>query len=186
MTLRLIRHAESRWNAERRWQGQSDPSLTARGRRQAHDLVETLRPKPPQTIVSSDLRRARETAEILGAALGIPVACDARLRERALGAWSGLFAHQVAARWPEELAALRAGDPTLRPPGGESLEEVRRRLGDFLCAWRGQLAEIPAALVTHGGVVRSLFPGVRLANATVRDADFATLWQTLGLGRISA
>jgi len=186
MSLRLIRHAESRWNAEGRWQGQSNPSLTERGRRQARELAASLKGRPPQCIVSSDLRRARETAEILSEALGgVSMACDARLRERALGAWSGLFGHQVAARWPVELAALRAGDPTLRPPGGESLAEVRHRFGDFLRAWRAQLAGIPAALVTHGGVVRALFPGTRLGNAAVQDADFATLWQTLELGRVT-
>lgn len=183
MSLRLIRHAESRWNAEGRWQGQSDPSLTERGRRQARELAETLRPAPPQRIVSSDLRRARETAEILGEALGLGVHCDERLRERALGAWSGLFGYQVAARWPAELAALRSGDVNLRPPGGESLAEVRQRVADFLRTWRAELLETPTALVTHGGVVRSLFPDTRLANAAVQDADFASLWHTLGLGR---
>ncbi len=108
------------------------------------------------------------------------VDCDVRLRERSLGAWSGLFAHQVEARWPAEVAALRVGDPSFRPPGGESLLEVRERFGAFLADWYERLAEAPAAVVTHGGLVRALFPGTRLPNTGVQAAALKSLWQTVG------
>src|SRR5690606_25454710 len=98
----LIRHAESAWNAMGLWQGHADPGLSARGIAQAEALARELAGSGIEAIVASDLRRARETARILGAALGLEPAIDARLRERDLGTWSGLTTPQIAGRWPEE------------------------------------------------------------------------------------
>jgi probable phosphoglycerate mutase len=163
--LWLVRHAESAWNALGRWQGQADPELSPRGRLQAQALAGALAGAGIEAIVSSDLRRARETAEALGRALGLEPTHDARLRERDLGAWSGLTRDEIAARWPEELARVRARDPAFRPGGGESLDDVTRRVGEFLRALAARSEPARVALVSHGGVLRTLRPALVLANA---------------------
>lgn len=178
-----LRHAESTWNALGRWQGHSDPSLSEKGRAQAlalgDELVPYLVEQGATRIVSSDLRRARETAEAVGEALTICVETDRRLRERDLGVWSGLQTHQVRAGWPEAFEALRRGDPSLRPPKGETLLEVRARVREWLTETRARDPENTLLAVSHGALLRALFPGRRFANtesfATPRDA----LWHTL-------
>lgn len=170
----LIRHAESVWNALGRWQGQADPGLSARGREQAAALARRLAGAGLEAVVTSDLRRARETAALLADALGLPVEIDARLRERDLGSWSGLTTPEIAGRWPEAFARVQARDPDVRPGGGESLAEVAARARAFL---RGLAARPPArvALVTHGGLIRTLRPVGPVANATVVRATLGEL-----------
>jgi broad specificity phosphatase PhoE len=165
-----------------RWQGQSDPALSPAGRIQAERLAETLRAAAPTRVIASDLRRAAETARIVGGRMGLPVELEPRLRERALGAWTGLQHHQVAARWPEELKALQARNLRLRPPGGESLLEVRERLADWLHERELSLRATPTLVVTHGGLLRALFPE-RFANTETRVSSVEELWQTLGVQR---
>ena len=162
----LARHGQSTWNAERRWQGQGDPPLSAQGRLQASALADALAGEGVEALVSSDLARAAETADIVARRLGLsPPRLEPRLRERSLGAWTGRTAAEIAASWPEELARLRAGDPELRPGGGESGRELAQRVR---AALRELAAEPPGrrvALVTHLGVIRTLVPGFRPANA---------------------
>jgi broad specificity phosphatase PhoE len=91
-TLLLVRHAETDWNADGRLQGQTDRPLSDFGRRQAQRLAGELEREEIEAIYSSDLSRARETAEILGERLGLPVALDPELREKDWGTWEGLTA----------------------------------------------------------------------------------------------
>ena len=91
-TLLLVRHAETDWNAEGRLQGQIDRPLTEFGRRQARQLAEQLGGEKLEAIYSSDLARARETADIVGERLGLPVELDSDLREKDWGTWEGLTA----------------------------------------------------------------------------------------------
>ena len=91
-TLLLVRHGETDWNAEGRLQGQTDRPLTDFGRMQARRLAEELTDEELEAIYASDLARARETAEILGERLGLPVVLDADLREKDWGTWEGLTA----------------------------------------------------------------------------------------------
>jgi broad specificity phosphatase PhoE len=161
----FIRHGESLWNAEGRWQGQADPPLSARGRAQALALAETLGElarTPGAVLATSDLARARETAEILGAALGIRPVLDARFRELDVGCWSGHTPEEVGRRWPEDLARFRGGDLAFAPGGGESRLALRARVGAALAdlVARGAGA---VALVSHLGVVRAFRPGTVLA-----------------------
>jgi probable phosphoglycerate mutase len=178
----LIRHAESEWNAQGRWQGQRDPGLSERGRRQAQLLATSLADAGIEAIVASDLVRARETAMIVGSALEISVDLDERLRERDLGHWSGLTSVQIAARWPVDLARLRARDLDLQPGGGESLRALHARIAAFVAA----LAESPGAgalaLVTHAGVLRALGIAPAPANAAARSATIGALRSALGEG----
>ena len=89
-TLLLVRHGETDWNADGRLQGQTDRPLSEVGRRQARRLADELAEEKLEAIYSSDLSRARETAEIVGARLGLPVLLDPDLREKDWGSWEGL------------------------------------------------------------------------------------------------
>jgi broad specificity phosphatase PhoE len=91
-TLLLVRHGETDWNAEGRLQGQTDRPLSDFGRRQARGLADELHDEKLEAIYSSDLARARETAEIVGGRLGLPVVLDPGLREKDWGTWEGLTA----------------------------------------------------------------------------------------------
>ena len=186
--LWLIRHAESAWNAMGLWQGHADPGLSSRGLAQAEALAAALAGEGIEALVASDLRRARETARPLAAALGIEPLHDPRLRERDLGAWSGLTTPQIAGRWPAELARLRARDPDLRPGGGESIRDVRARAAAFF----RELAVRPGperwAVVTHGGVIRALRPAVAapVGNAEVVRVRLGELLAEVGTALGSA
>lgn len=157
--LRLVRHGESTWNLARRIQGQSPHAgpLTALGRAQVRTTGELLQEAAPGAaiVVSSDLRRARESALIIAAALGLPVRCEPGLRERSFGDLEGRclddpFGDGTVGDAVERLWT----DPRHRAPGGESVLELHRRVRSTLArlaaAWPG--AEI--VVVTHGGAIR--------------------------------
>jgi len=91
-TLLLVRHGETDWNADGRLQGQTDRPLSEFGRRQARQLADELAREELEAIYSSDLSRARETAEIVAERLGLPVVLDPDLREKDWGTWEGLTA----------------------------------------------------------------------------------------------
>jgi len=91
-TLLLVRHGETDWNAEGRLQGQTDRPLSDFGRQQARELAVELEGEELEAIYSSDLARARDTAEIVGERLGLPVRLDPDLREKDWGTWEGLTA----------------------------------------------------------------------------------------------
>jgi len=161
----LIRHAESVWNAEDRWQGQADPPLSERGIAQAEALARNLAGEVADQLLSSDLRRAWQTAEILGRALGVAPRSDPRLRELDVGRWAGLTRGEIEARDSSDLGRFEAGDPEVRAGGAESRSEIRRRVRQ---AFRSLAEQWPGArliVVTHLGVVRALLPESELANA---------------------
>jgi probable phosphoglycerate mutase len=128
----LIRHGESEGNRERRFGGHTATPLSARGRAQAEAAGRVLLPEGADALYSSDLVRARETAEIIGTALGLLPMLTAALRERTLGALDGLRFEEAAERYPEAYAALLARDAEASPPGGESHQVCRRRVTGFL------------------------------------------------------
>jgi probable phosphoglycerate mutase len=156
--LWLIRHAESAWNAMGLWQGHADPPLSTRGVAQAEALARSLAGAGIEAVAASDLRRASDTARVVAQAFGIEPLHDPRLRERDLGSWSGLSTPQIAGRWPDDLARIRARDPEFRPGGGESIRDVRRRAGAFFRELAERAAPARWAVVTHGGVIRALRP----------------------------
>lgn len=162
----LVRHAESTWNAEGRWQGHGDPPLSQTGVAQARALAALLSERAVAVLVASDLRRASETARIVGERLGIAPRLDARLREHDVGAWSGLPHHEIAARWPDELARFRAGDLDVRPGGGESRRELIDRARGALSALRTEHRG-GLLLVSHRGWIRAVAPEARLENCEI-------------------
>ena len=157
MQLFLARHGETAWNLERRWQGHTDIPLSARGREQAAALAARLHGRGIGHVRSSDLKRARETAEIVAAALGIPeVGIDPRLRERSFGAFEGLTAEECAARYPDIWTQYQE-DRRVMPPGAEPHDEVVRRLTRAV----EEALALPTngesvLLVGHGGSIRVL------------------------------
>jgi probable phosphoglycerate mutase len=153
--LLLLRHAESEWNAEGRWQGTADPPLSARGEEQAGAAGELVRPFGFAAVVSSDLRRARRTAEVLAAPLGVPTAVDPGLREYDVGDWSGLTRAEIETRWPGAVDAWREGRlPST--PNGERRDAAIRRVGAALRRVAAAHPRGPVLVVTHGGVIGAL------------------------------
>jgi len=147
--LLLVRHGQSVWNADGRWQGQADPPLSQLGEEQARAALRRL--GPIAVICTSDLVRARRTAEIIGNARGIEPIVDARLRERHVGLWQGRTRDEIEREWPDHLASGR------RPPGFEDDGSVFARARDALTAISVPEPDEPDVLVvTHGGVVRTV------------------------------
>ncbi len=169
--LLIIRHGESQWNVERRWQGWLDAPLTALGEKQALQRGEAIAESGflPATVHSSDLGRARQTAEIIAGILGAEVLSHDGLRERNAGEWAGHTADEIDERWPGLRLAWRRGE-LARIPGGEEDEHVLARV-------EPAIAEIltgpkPALIVTHHGVLRLI--------ATRAGAAIDTLIPNLG------
>ncbi len=150
----LARHGQTDDNREPvRVQGFTDTPLNDTGRAQAHELAERVAGDGIRSLWASDLVRARETAEIVGARIGLPVTLDARLREANRGRWEGSTFIDIERDDPEGSAAwLRAG-PGFRFPGGESLLDQQQRVTAALIEIHAT-AELPALVVCHGGSIR--------------------------------
>jgi len=168
----VVRHGATLWNKEGRYQGQTDIPLSGEGIAQAEAVGRRLAAEPVCRVYSSDLARAKMTADIIARHHNIEVKTDRRLREMYFGEWEGLTFDEIGATWP----GLRDGwlkDPvSLRPPGGESasdlisrvLEAVRdiySEIRDMMVAPAGEPVGPGSAgrccvIVCHGGVIRSL------------------------------
>ncbi len=160
--LVMLRHGQTDYNATNRMQGQLDTDLSDLGRNQAVAAAEVLAKRQPLLIVSSDLRRALDTAVALGERSGLPVEVDTRLRETHLGDWQDLNHVEVDAKWPGARLAWR-NDATWAPHGGESRIDVAERgmpLVRELIAdqteWGTDEPERPVVLVAHGGLIAAL------------------------------
>lgn len=155
--LLLLRHGQSTWNAEGRWQGWADAPLSPVGRAQAESAAAWLAAAGVAFAgaVSSDLSRARHTAEVVAAALGLgAVVVDLGLRERDVGRFSGHTTPEIEHRWPGVLAEWRAGRLE-GPPGGEpDVRFAARALGAVARLARAAAGDL--LVVTHGGVVRAV------------------------------
>ncbi len=158
--LLLLRHAQSTWNAARRWQGWADPPLSEEGMQQVAVAAERLAEEEPfDLVVTSDLLRARHTADLLLAALGSAAerAVEPGLREHDVAGWSGLGFAEVEARWPGDVDRMRRGEQPLG--GGEP-----RGVFDARVAAAGRRTAAAAAVrgarrllvIAHGGVLNSL------------------------------
>jgi glucosyl-3-phosphoglycerate phosphatase len=152
----LWRHGRTAWNTEQRHQGHTDVPLDEVGRAQAVAAAPGVAALGPSALVSSDLRRATQTAEALTGLTGLAATHDPGLRERHGGAWQGLTDTEVADRYPDAHARWRAG-ADVRPPDGESMAEAAVRAVEAL---EKALAPLPAGAtlvaVTHGAVVRGV------------------------------
>lgn len=152
--LLCVRHGESTWNAEQRWQGWADAPLSPLGEAQAREAAAGLTALAFDAVFSSDLQRARRTAELL--APGREIVVEPLVRERDVGDWSGLTTEDIEARWPGQIDAWRTG-AIPSPPGGEENAEFTARVVRGMEHIAGQVGDDAVALVVvHGGVVRAL------------------------------
>ena len=150
-TLVIWRHGETDHNASGIWQGQLDTALADTGRKQAHIAAAALAAYSPSMIVSSDLMRAADTARILAKRVNLPVRYDDRLREIHAGQWQGMTAGDVAEQFPQEQAALLAGEDIQRGVHGESLAQVAERTSAAVDSLLADLGPGECAvMVTHG------------------------------------
>jgi ribonuclease H / adenosylcobalamin/alpha-ribazole phosphatase len=123
----LLRHGETPLSVERRFSGRGEAELTDRGAAQASAAADRLSAYGVEVVVSSPLRRARQTAELVAARLGLTVRVDDALAETDFGQWEGFTFAEVKDRWPEDLSAW-LGDPQVAPPGGESFAATFARV----------------------------------------------------------
>ncbi|MBI3392634.1 MAG: histidine phosphatase family protein [Nitrospirae bacterium] len=159
MTVRLIlvRHGESIGNVMGRYQGQMDVPLSAEGRVQAERVAHRLATERIDAIYASDLSRARDTAEIIGQRLGMPVMGVSGLREIDLGTWQGLTYEQVRRRHFDESGPLPCYPVDVPPPGGESLRDVQTRATIAVEEIVRSHPRGTLVIVTHGACLKALF-----------------------------
>lgn len=150
--LVLLRHGRTAHNADGRIQGQLDVPLDELGQVQAEALGTVFAADPPTVVVSSDLSRARATAQAVCDHVGLPLVVDPRLRETHFGQWQGLTGDEVCVRWPSEYAAWRRYEG--EAVDGEGREEVGERA--VACALEHLPVEGTLLLVSHGGTARAL------------------------------
>lgn len=147
--LLVIRHGQSLWNIEERWQGRADIDLSEEGIAQAYAAAEKL--GTFDMIVASHLTRALHTATIISEFLGIgPVQIDERLQESNIGPWEGLTRNQIEARWPGYLSARK------KPEGFESDESIVQRFSDAITDIARRCQNGTALVISHSGVIRTL------------------------------
>ncbi|MEV7613639.1 histidine phosphatase family protein [Streptomyces sp. NPDC089799] len=151
----LWRHGQTAWNLERRFQGSTDIELTETGVAQARRAARLLASLRPAAIVASDLKRAAATAAELAAVTGLPVTHDPALRETYAGEWQGLTHDEIVAKYGEQYAAWKRGEP-VRRGGGELETEVADRAAPVVADHAGRLeGNGTLVVVSHGGTIRT-------------------------------
>ena len=158
--LWLVRHGETDWNRELRFQGHLDAPLNALGLRQAKRLGEYLAALPPRPLLASDLLRTRQTAEPLAGQWQTPALPDSLWREQAFGVIEGLTLDEIRERHPEIVQGWRAHDPDFAPQGGESRRQFHARVMQAVqalverCRQEGLQSPV---VVSHGGVLDMVY-----------------------------
>lgn len=192
MSLRvlLVRHAQTAWNRERRYQGLQDQPLAPEGLAQAEALARALRDEPLAAVYTSPLLRARATAAAIAAPHGLPLRELPLLREMSFGAWEGRLPDEVRSEDPERFRGWMERPHEVGPPGGEPLGEVRSRALAALAHLREAHRGETVCVVTHGVVVRMLvlealgLPvdriwSVHSAPAGISELEFRDDWTAL-------
>lgn len=169
MRLFLARHGTTVWNELGLYQGRKDTELSPVGLSQARALGEALRPIPFDAIYSSPLRRALDTALLVAKGRGMEVSVDEDLSEIDHGEWEGKSREEVRALFPHELEDWLRAPHLVRMPGGESLEDVKRRVLSFMGRIYGSGFEQVLA-VSHDAVIKVML-------CTVCDAPLSSFWR---------
>ena len=151
--LLLVRHGETDWNRERRFQGHADPPLNDKGREQANALAQELAAEGIELVYTSDLARARETAEIVGARLGANVLLLRELREIDVGEWQGLTWPEIERRYPEGVRSWHERGHGWE--SGETYDELGERVVAALRCIAAEHPEQRVLVVGHGGTIRA-------------------------------
>lgn len=172
----LIRHGETAWNAKRRLQGHLDIPLNEEGERQAAALGRALRDESLDAVFSSDLQRARQTAEAIALPRGMRVQLDRGLRERCYGAFEGMLYGEISQRYPDAYKAWQARDIDARFPEGvhvaETLREFSQRVVAAITRIVMENTYRRVAMVAHGGVLECAYRAAQgLGFSHARDFD---------------
>lgn len=170
--LIVVRHGETAWNVDTRIQGHLDIPLNATGLWQARQLGDALAGEAISAIYTSDLLRARRTAQAVADATGAALVDEPGLRERAFGSFQGRTFAEVEAEHPEQARRWRQRDPDYAPQGGESLRVLRERVIDTTHRLAARHPGGLVLLVTHGGVLDVLYRA-----ATRQDIQAPRTWQ---------
>jgi alpha-ribazole phosphatase len=152
--LFLVRHAETAMAG--RFCGHSDPELNERGRQQLARIVNELTGHAIRRIYTSDLRRARDTADAIASHFEIGLEIRPGLREIHFGLWEGLSWSQIETRDPTEAKRWAEQYPAVTAPGGESMQQFERRVRTESAFLFARASECPIAVVAHAGVIRVL------------------------------
>lgn len=186
-----VRHGETAWNRDTRIQGHTDIDLNEHGRWQAARLGAALREEPIAAIYSSDLKRARDTAQAVADGHGLPIHTHIGLRERGFGRFEGHTWDELALRYPAETLAWRKRMPDFAPPGGETLVQLRDRVVAAVDELARQHLGEQILLVAHGGVLDVIYrAATRLALQAPRTWQLANtgvnrlLWSPEGLSLV--
>lgn len=156
----LIRHGETQWNIEGRWQGHADSPLTKKGVNQAKAVAKRLRETSFSALYSSDLGRAMQTATIISHVTGHEIVADQRLRERNVGVLQGMTLKEMMTRYPEEWSQYQSQKAEYVIPEGESANQRSQINIEFLTGIAKKHMGECAVIITHGGVLNNLFKHV--------------------------
>jgi len=156
LELWLIRHGQTDWNVEGRFQGSADIPLNGTGIKQAETLAKNLNGHAFAAIYSSDLKRAKRTAEAISEVLNINVQTDKRIREISQGDWEGVLFTDINEQYPQELLQRKSDPVNFRPPGGETVKEVFQRACDFIDEIAKQYTDNKVIIVSHGLTLSTL------------------------------
>ncbi len=158
----LVRHGETAQNLQMRYVGISDEPLTVNGRKQARRTATALSRLPIEAIISSPLRRAADTAAQIQIACSAQLRMDSRLAEGSFGRWEGLTRQEVLARGRRDAALLGRweADPACAPPGGESIQDIQKRVISLVNELHREFAGSSIVLVSHVGPIKALLAAV--------------------------
>lgn len=165
----LVRHGQTEWNREGRWQGQADIPLDRTGLEQAARLSERVRGQRFDAVYSSDLRRAYNTAAALAKVNGNEIIVEADLREICIGEWEGLRIDEICQRFPDEWQAYHYDANWRSPPGGETLLDLARRLSRLVNSIFRKHQDGQVALVAHKVAIACLL-------CLVNERDLSHVW----------
>ena len=153
----LVRLGETTWNVEGRYQGQEDTPLSERGLTQGHLLAEGLRNTPIELCISSPLQRSYQTCKFCADLHNLSVATDERLLEINHGTWEGILAKDIAAQYPEEFHQWHTTPHLVQMPGGgETLEDVRKRVRDAFDDYVVQYPDKTILVAAHDAVNKAI------------------------------
>lgn len=158
--LIIVRHGQTLWNLERKYQGHSDIALTDKGLKQAEAVAERLAAEKMDAVYASDLSRAYKTAQYIADKHNLAVSVVPALREIKFGEWEGLTYEQISAKWPGLLGKLWTTPDELQIPGGESFQELKVRAYAAIEKIVADHPEQTVAVVAHGGTIGTILCAV--------------------------
>lgn len=167
--LILVRHGETVWNAEKKFQGHTDIALSPAGLEQATRLADRLASEKIAAVYSSDLNRAFVTAETVARRHNLTVNEVPSLREIRFGDWEGLTYTAIHEKWPSQLSGLFTTPGEIVIPGGESFYELKKRAADAIADLVAKHEDETVVVVSHGGTIRTIF-------CSILDINLNHLW----------